>query len=287
MNQRPLYIFDQREALLLASASMFLGLFISLLFQGLLSKYDDVILLGRLIIILGELAILIPPFFILRQRGLTLKQLLPVKSIKTFTWVMSVVLVVGAIGLVSIFEVLAQPLFPIPDFLRQLESDLSQGSLLETLLLLIAGSLVAPFVEEFIFRGVLQQSFFYRYGSLLPALIIPTVIFALFHVAYLFYLPALLELIFLALLLAWITVKTGNLFVPMLVHGLFNLSSFSGLFITDLEKVNTLADLGWPWIIISTLMSVAGWYYFKNTPVAIIEEVFLIPPNIKKGHSNV
>jgi len=287
MTQKPLHIFVQREALLLAGASMFLGLFVSLMFQSISAGSGESILVDRLIILLGECAILIPPYFILKQRGLTLRQVIPLKPIAPITWMMALVMVVGAIGLVSVFEILILPFFPIPDFLKDLETNLSQGSFFDLLLLIIAGSLVAPVVEELIFRGILQQSLFYRYGSLLPAMIVPTVIFALFHVAYLFYLPALIELVLLALLLAWLMVKTGNLLVPVLVHGVFNLSSFSGLFITDLEEVNTLADLGWIWIILSVLLAGAGGVYFNNMPVAVIDDVFLIPPIRKEDQHDV
>ncbi|MCF6237955.1 MAG: CPBP family intramembrane metalloprotease [Candidatus Marinimicrobia bacterium] len=276
--KRPsLHIFTVREAYLLAAASMFMGLFVSLTFQGFLPESDQAAILNRLAVLFGELAILIPAVLILKQRGLKFRQVLPLRSVSPVTIIMSMVLTAGAIGLVSVFEIVVLPFFPIPDFLKQLESDLMQASFLDNLVLIFAGVLVAPLVEEFIFRGILQQSLFYRHGSLLPAMIVPTVIFALFHVAYLFYLPALLELIALALMLAWLMVKTGNLLVPVLVHGLFNLSSFSGLFITDLEEITTLKEFGVPWIILSILLMAAGVFYFKHMPVAEFEEVYLIP----------
>ena len=258
MTKTPLHIFTTREAYLLVAASMFMGLFVSLTFQGVLSGGEDGALLDRLVVLFGELAILLPPLLILKQRKIKLEQVLPLKRIAPVTAIMAIVLVAGVIGLVSIFEILILPYFPIPDFLKQLESDLLRADLLDNMVLIIAGTLAAPLVEEFIFRGILQHSLFYRYGSVMPAMVIPTVIFALFHVAYLFYLPALIELIALAFLLGWLMLKTGNLFIPILVHGLFNLSSFSGVFITELEEIETLADLGAPWIILSVLLTAAG-----------------------------
>ncbi len=278
MKQAPLHIFTVREAYLLAAASMFLGLFVSITLQGFLAEREQVALLERLSILIGELAILAPPIFILKQRGVVWTRVLPLRPVSPVTLFMAVVIIGGAIGLVSVFEVLVLPYFPIPDFLKQLEAEMIQADLFDNLVLIIAGTLVAPLVEEFIFRGILQQSLFYRYGSLLPAMVIPTVIFALFHVAYLFYLPALVELIALALLLAWLMLKTGNLLIPIMVHGLFNLSSFTGVFITDLEEISTLTELGIPWIILSVVMATAGWIYFKQLPVVVFDEVYLIPP---------
>ncbi|NQV13920.1 CPBP family intramembrane metalloprotease [bacterium] len=280
---RPLHIFIPREAYLLVAASMFLGFFVSLTFQGILSETENPVILDRLVILISEMLILLPPFFILKQRGIPIVQVLPLASISPITLVMAGVIVIGAVGLVSIFEVLVLPYFPIPDFLNQMEFEISQGGFWDSLVLIIAGSLVAPIVEEFIFRGILQQSLFYRYGSLIPAIVVPTVVFALFHVAYLYYLPAFLELLSLALLLSWLMVKTGNILIPVVVHGLFNLSSFTGLFIAEMEETASLGDLGLPWIILSIISAGAGWFYFKHMQLVEHDEVYLIPPLREKG----
>jgi len=255
---------------------MFLGLSVSLLLQGIISGLAEKTFLDRLIILLGEIAILVPPVIILKQRKLKLPDLLPLRPVSPVTILMAIILVSGAIGMVTIYEILMLPYFPMPSFLKDLELELSQGDLIDMLVLIFAGSLVAPLVEEFLFRGILQQSLFYKYGSLLPALVVPTVIFVLFHVAYLFYVPALFELIGLALLLGWVMAKTGNIIIPILVHGLFNLSSFGNLFFPQLEDVATLAELGWSWMVFSTLFILTGWLYFKAMPLTVFENVYLI-----------
>ncbi len=278
INKSPLHIFTVREAYLLVAASMFMGLFISLTLQGLLPDSEHTELINRIGILFGELAILIPPFFILKQRGLKFRDALPLNPVSPISIIMAIVLVVGAIGLVSIFEIIVLPYFPIPEFLKQLETNMIQANLLDNLILVVAATLIAPLVEEFLFRGLLQQSLFYQHGSLLPAIIVPTVIFAIFHVAYLFYLPALIELIALAIMLAWVMAKTGNLLIPILIHGLFNLSSFMGVFVTDLEDVGTLTELGIPWIILSVIFTSVGVIYFKFIDMVVLDEVYLIPP---------
>mgnify|MGYP002640774407 CR=1 FL=1 len=256
---------------------MFLGLFVGLSLQSLISGMENTALLDRLIMLLGEITILVPPLFILNQRKISLTQVLPLKKVSALTVGMSVLFIGGVIGLVSVFEVLILPYYPVPDFLKQMDATLFDGGVLANMILLTAAVLVAPFVEEFLFRGLLQQSLFYHYGSVLPALVIPTVVFSLFHVGYLFYFPAMVELITLGLLLAWLMLKTGNIFIPMLTHALFNFSAFSGLFLGLDEETSTLADLGWTWIIISTILFGIGWFYFKRMNTVECDEVYLIP----------
>jgi membrane protease YdiL (CAAX protease family) len=246
--------------------------------QSLLPKDGTPIVIDRMVIFLGELAFLVAPLIILRQRNLKIRDVIPLHAVSPMTFFMAFIIVIGTIGVVSIYEVLVLPFFPMPDFLVQFERELAQGGALSLGILIFAGSVVAPLVEEVIFRGILQQSLFYRYGSILPAILIPTVIFALFHVAYLFYLPAFVELLALAILLGWLMVKTGNILIPILVHALFNLSSFSAMLFPSTEEIETLADIGLPWIVISILFMLGGWLYFKFRPVVTQEDVYLIEP---------
>ncbi len=256
---------------------MFLGLFVGLSLQSLIAGMENTALLERLIMLIGEVAILVPPLFILSQRKISPTQVLPLKKVSPITVGMSVLLIGGVIGLVSVFEVLVLPYYPVPEFLKQMDATLFDGGVLANVILLSAAIIAAPIVEEFLFRGLLQQSLFYHFGSQLPAMVIPTVVFALFHIGYLFYFPAMVELIALGLLLAWLMVKTGNMLIPMLTHALFNLSAFSGLFLGVDEETSTLADLGWIWIVGSTTLFGIGWFYFKRMKTVVCDEVYLIP----------
>lgn len=256
---------------------MFLGMFVALGLQGFVEGAANQDLLDRIVMFLGEIAILAPPFFILKQRNRTIWDVLPLRSVAPTTVLMSVILISGVIGLVSVFEVLILPYFPVPEFLQQMDENLYAGGLLANVVLITAAVAIAPVVEELLFRGLLQQSLFYHYASALPAMVIPTVIFALFHVGYLFYFPAMIELVTLGLLLSWLMLKTGNILIPMLTHALFNLSAFTGLFLGSAEEMSTLADLGIPWIVGSVILFVVGWIYFKSIKTVVCEEVYLIP----------
>jgi len=280
---RPLHIFTKREAYFIVAGAMFMGFFASLLMQSLLPEEGTPVILDRMVIFLGELAFLIAPVLILRQRGLKILDVVPLRAITPVTWLMALVIVTGITGVITIYEILILPFFPMPDFLLQFEKELAQGGAISLLILVLAGSIAAPLVEEFIFRGILQQSLFYRYGSIIPAILIPTVIFALFHVAYLFYLPAFIELLTLAILLGWLMVKTGNILIPMLVHAIFNLSSFGSMLFPGLDEVETLGDMGVGWIVISVFLTIMGWLYFKIMPLAEEDEVYLIEPMRPEG----
>ena len=284
--KRTLSIFTSQEAFLLVAACMFIGLFIGLVLQGLTTGLEHPQTWENVAVLVAELLLLGPAILVLKLRKIPILDVLPLKRSSFITYFMTGVLVMGVLGLISVFEVLIIPYFPVPDFLKQLEVDLAQSSFLDTAILMLAAIIAAPLAEEILFRGLLQQSLFYKYGSLIPAIIIPTMVFSLFHVAYLLYIPALTELIVLALILAGLMVKTGNILVSMLAHALFNLSSFFAVFTMDLESVTTLSDLGWVWILGSSFLFIVAGVYFKLMPLARFENVNLIPPLISQGDPN-
>ena len=81
---------------------------------------------------------------------------------------------------------------------------------------------LAPVAEEVLFRGILYPTL-KRTGHPLAALWITSLLFASIHLNLLAFVP----LTFLALTLAWLYERTGNLLAPILTHVLFNGVNFT------------------------------------------------------------
>ena len=91
------------------------------------------------------------------------------------------------------------------------------------ILLLVAVGLLAPLLEEVLFRGLLYSALRkrWRFG---PAALVVTALFAALHaMQFQGYLPALVGIAALGALLAWLRERTGSLWPPVLVHAGFNL----------------------------------------------------------------
>ena len=99
-------------------------------------------------------------------------------------------------------------------------------------LLVIAAVILAPIVEELIFRGCLYR-FLKSQTTLLPAQIASGIFFSMIHWNLLSFLPLVLVGIF----LARIYEKTGSILVAIWFHAFFNAFSLSILFITNLSDV--------------------------------------------------
>ena len=99
-------------------------------------------------------------------------------------------------------------------------------------LLVFAAVILAPIVEELIFRGCLYR-FLKSQTTVLPAQIASGILFSMIHWNLLSFLPLVLVGIF----LARIYEKTGSILVAIWFHAFFNAFSLSMLFITNLSDV--------------------------------------------------
>jgi membrane protease YdiL (CAAX protease family) len=99
-------------------------------------------------------------------------------------------------------------------------------------LLVVAAVVLAPIVEELIFRGCLYR-FLKSQTTLLPAQIASGIFFSMIHWNLLSFLPLVLVGIF----LARVYEKTGSILVAIWFHAFFNTFSLGMLFITNLSDV--------------------------------------------------
>ena len=114
---------------------------------------------------------------------------------------------------------------------QELVSLLQAGGHPVAMLLLVALAVVmAPIVEEIIFRGCIYR-FLKSQTSLMAAQIISGCVFSIMHANLLSFVP----LILVGILLARIYEKTGNLRVSIWFHALFNAFSLLMLFITSMS----------------------------------------------------
>ncbi|MBV9126514.1 MAG: CPBP family intramembrane metalloprotease [Verrucomicrobia bacterium] len=83
--------------------------------------------------------------------------------------------------------------------------------------MIVAAVVIAPLVEEFLFRGYLYP-IFRRYFGVMTGIFLNSALFAAMHV----HLPSLAPLFVLAVCLTLAYEATGSLLVPMAMHALFN-----------------------------------------------------------------
>jgi membrane protease YdiL (CAAX protease family) len=122
----------------------------------------------------------------------------------------------GAIILLSESDNLMRSVFPPPAWLVEIFEDLTggQASPIGSILALV---IVAPVMEEFLFRGLILNGFLQRYSTW-TAIFVSAFLFGAFHFNPWQFIGAFT----LGILFAWMYVKTRSLFLPILGHALNN-----------------------------------------------------------------
>jgi membrane protease YdiL (CAAX protease family) len=99
-----------------------------------------------------------------------------------------------------------------------------------SLLVMVLVVLAAPIVEEFSYRGLVQQGFRRLGGNRVGAVLLTSVLFVFMHIPVVpnaSILPAVTTLLLLSLFLGWIYERTGRLIAPIIAHGLFNATNLA------------------------------------------------------------
>lgn len=271
-------ILSKNEALLVAVSCLFTGFFASGLLHLTITQFTESATWENAGLILGEAAMILPILYVLNLRQQRLRTFIPRNKLSST--LITTVLIFG-FGVLMVLDGLGAFLdqfFTVPEWLQKMEAGLLWQSTPELILLVIAGVIVAPAIEELIFRGFLQQAMAGYYQHLLPALVAPAVLFTLFHVQYLLYVPAAIELLLLALAFGWVMGKTGSLLAPILLHALNNLISliWLGTRADSPGFISPENPQSWGWFILGLiLLGIAGWRLNREPdyiPFALIIE---------------
>lgn len=136
----------------------------------------------------------------------------------------------GFVGVTLLLALLVAVLGPVEPPEQGLLSEATRGGL-ATVLAVIAAVVMAPLLEEVIYRGLLFQALHRRVG-LWPAAVLSAVIFAAVHVEVT---QPLFSggLALLGVLFAWLLVRTGSLVVPIVAHAAFNAISITFAFVAE------------------------------------------------------
>jgi len=133
-------------------------------------------------------------------------------------------ILIGAVTVFSEIYVVIQRFVPVPaEFEAMLRDLLELTNPVDSLATLVIAIIVAPVLEEALFRGVILNGLARRYGPQ-SASFWTAVFFAFFHL----YNPwQVLPTFFLGLVLAWLVLTTRSLLASIVVHTMFNAASLT------------------------------------------------------------
>ncbi len=198
--------------------------------------------------------------------GLTIKQVFPFKWFNLLILPAMVITFAGLQYFLNEINIRFEKILPPPSwfmelFSRLFESDLGiWGGILRIVI-------IAPVVEELIFRGVIMSGFTRNYNAVF-AIFFSALLFALFHLNP-WQFPAAF---FLGLILGWIRIRTGSVLACIAGHAIHN-----GLVFLSVLHYNDLKDLS----VMQTGDSLNYVIYFLLLAIGLVSVRFLTPGVVK------
>lgn len=160
------------------------------------------------------------------EAGLRKVGLLPRHPERDAKWgLMGGVIGFGLAGLSGIIAVALLTMLgePVPEVAHETLVTLQQEFSLNLLIsIIISAVIMAPLLEELVFRGVLQTTLMHLMkGRRWPAMLITAAVFSAIH-AWVVPAQGLLPLFVLGLVFGYLYERTGSLLTPILAHAVFN-----------------------------------------------------------------
>ena len=123
----------------------------------------------------------LPVIIYLRINKLSIRQRLRINKISQDTLFSIIIISIGFIIIIDELDRIIYILFGSPDFLGELVEQLKITSAYTGFLIILTTIVVAPIVEEFLFRGFLQKVLEESWEDITKAILVTILFFALIH----------------------------------------------------------------------------------------------------------
>ena len=185
--------------------------------QALFSDFNttNITLLSLLV---STLMIGLPVIIYLRYNNLSHIKRLRFNRISLKITLSTVIISVGLIIIIDELDRIVYILFGSPDFLGELANQLQITSFKNGFLIILTTVIVAPIIEEMVFRGYLQKALEDSWGDITKAILVTSLFFALVHLN----LYWIVQIYILGMLLGYLSWRTNSILPGIILHGLNN-----------------------------------------------------------------
>ncbi len=214
-------IFTIRSVFTIVIASLFIGFVgVALVLSVSTALFPDTDsrLLTILSIFIGQGIIVLPVFIIIYLKNESFTHTFRLKPIPINSILPIVILSLGTIILSDEIDRLIGLVLPRPDYIEKMTELFQFDNPLYAFLLVFATVIIAPFSEEVLFRGFLQQFLENHWKDITKSVLITSLFFAGVHMN-----PGwMIQIYLLGIILGYLAWRTGSVFPGLILHSLNN-----------------------------------------------------------------
>jgi membrane protease YdiL (CAAX protease family) len=172
----------------------------------------------RWAIILSEALILLPLSTIVVRRGISLPEAYRLRPVSSTVLRDTVFIGLGVTILVDELDRLVAMVFPLPENITRGMEFLTFSSPVEAVLVILGAVLLAPLVEEIVFRGFFQGQLEQGYRDPTKAILFSSLLFTILH----FNPWWSLQIYLLGVVLGYLAWRTGSIWPSFVIHAVNN-----------------------------------------------------------------
>ncbi len=160
----------------------------------------------------------VPVIIYLRLNGLSIRRRLRINTISINTLLSISIISIGFIIILDELDRIIYILFGQPEFLQELVEQLRITSIYSGFFIILTTVLVAPLVEEMLFRGYLQKVLEESWEDITKAILVTSLFFALVHLNPYW----IVQIYLMGLVLGYLAWRTNSIIPGIILHGLNN-----------------------------------------------------------------
>ena len=262
------------------------GMIVAVLVMQLFSLGIDDLYTSRISLLIGEAFMPVPIILWVRRIGNNFKSSFRFRSVSISSVLAAIPLGLGLTIIIDELDRIAQMIYPVPEDFVRIQDFMRIDSLSSALLIIGVVVLIAPLLEEMIFRGFFQRILEYRLKDVTKAVLFSALTFAVVH----FNPWWVVQIYLIGLFFGYVAWRTNSIWIPFLLHALNNGIS---VWFANMNQED-LAGFGWhghtpPLLLLAgvVLFYLGLRWFIRVTPVANKDEdVMNIEDFIKKQSSS-
>ncbi len=178
----------------------------------------DPLNLSLLSMLVSTVIIIFPVLLYLRITRATLRNCLRINGISLMSFFAVILISIGFIVIIDELDRIVYALFGAPEFLQELFEQLKITSVQSGILIILTTAIVAPIVEEILFRGYLQKVLEESWEDITKAILVTSLFFALVHLNPYW----VVQIYLLGFVLGYLSWRTNSIIPGIILHGLNN-----------------------------------------------------------------
>jgi membrane protease YdiL (CAAX protease family) len=180
-------------------------------------NYDS-LTVAQIGLLIGELFLPIPIYIWARRINTDLKSFFRLNPVSLITILASLPLALGVTILTDELDRIAQLVLHLPNQFTKIQEVLTIRDLLSAIFIIGVVIIIAPFVEEIIFRGFFQRILEYRLKDVTRAVLYSALTFAIIH----FNPWWAAQIYIIAVFMGYVAWRTNSIWIPFIIHAINN-----------------------------------------------------------------